>query len=259
MFTATYMIYNGIHSASYGLRIASFDNESLEETTISSPNISTSKSKYMNRFVITNVQEDATPEVEMTLVSEVLIDELTRRKIITWLRGGKDFQKMIVERPNCEDVYYMCKFRDIRELKVNGHCVGFKMTAVFDSPFQYGIDTTAELKDDNYDNKIVRIMNRSDFTDEYVYPQVSFKLSSGNSIKIINLSDDTQREFVMSNLPTGVQITIDNELKIIYGEGVTLANFNKNWLRLVKGKNRLKVTLQGELQISCPQIVSTGF
>lgn len=259
MFNATYIMYNGIHSANFGLTIGSFNEESLVETTVFSPNISTSKTKNMKRFVASGIDEDSAPECEMTLVSNVPIHDIRKRDILSWLNSGKDFKKLVIQKPCTEEYYYMCKFKDIKELKVGSQCVGYSMTAVFDSPYQYGRDTELKLANGIYEDKLVSILNKSDFTDEYVYPLLSFTLSDGNSLKIVNITDDESRVFEFTNLPTNKPIIIDNELKIIDGDGALLGNFNKNWLRLVKGKNNLKITIKGSLKITCPQIISIGF
>ena len=256
MLNATYITYNNILSAEFGLFVGSLDdNGSVVESTLFEYGASTKKSKGMNRFYFEDIDLESAPEIEFSLVSMSVINDITKRDIIAWLTSGHGFQKLIMHKPETEDYYCMCKFIGINEICVNGFCVGFKIKAVLDSPYQYGRDTKAELTAGTYSAQTLKITNLSDFTDKYVYPLVKFKLTSGNSITIVNLSDDENREFKLTGLPTNKDIIIDNELKIITGDGVFLSNFNKNWLRLKKGTNTLSVTLTGSLTITCPQIV----
>lgn len=257
---AIYVTYNGVFSAQYGLKLGSFGgNDSTEERTIFDPSISTQKAKNMKHFYITNIVEENAPEVEMTLISDAIIHDINKREILAWLNSGSEFKKLIIHRPETEEFYYMCRFREISEIMVNGFCVGFKMIAVLNSPYQYGVDTMVTLNDGNYTDKLINIFNKSDIIDDYVYPLIRFTITSGNSIQITNMSDDENRVFELVDLPQNKEITIDNELKIIDGDGVFLANFNKHWLRLKKGKNILKITLTGKIKITCPQFVSVGF
>ena len=257
---ATYITYNGVFSAIYGLKMNTFDgNDASSETTFYSSNISVSKSKTMKRYYITNIDQDNPLEKDISLISDNIIHDINKREILAWLTSGHDFVKMIIHRPEMEEFYYMCKFKEVSEIKVNGVCVGFKMKVVFNSPYQYGAETKLVLNNGNYTDKLVSITNKSDINDDFVHPVLKFKLNSGSTIKIINMTDDENRVFEIINLPINKEIIIDNELKIISGDGVFLSNFNKNWLRLKKGKNNLKITFDGELNITCPQIMCIGF
>lgn len=147
-----------------------------------------------------------------------------------------------------------------QDVNVNGVCVGFTMTAVFDSYYQYGTDSVRVLKDGNYSNYELKIPNLSDIQ-EYVYPIVELTVSDSadNTVSIINQTDDGTREFKLVNIPANIKIVIDNELKIIDGSGISLSDFNKNWLRLRKGVNKLTITMKGSLKITCPQYACLGF
>lgn len=258
MFNATYFTYDGILSAKYKLRIASFDDEHVTETNIFSQEVTTAKALHQNKYFISSIDYSGAPEFEVSIISAVTITEQDKRKILDWLCRGKDFKKLIIHRPEVESYYYMCKFKSVSEISVNGYCVGFKMTAVFDSPYQYGIPTTLELTSDGTETECT-ITNKSDFSDEYIYPVIKFRLNNTGTISIINTTDDENREFEITDVSADNEITIDNDLKIISGDGVLISNFNKNWLRFKKGVNKLKITVDGELSISCPEVVHICF
>lgn len=259
MFNATHLIYNNIHSATFGLRIGSFNDEKMQETTVFSPSITTVKSKNSKRFVASNINEENAPECELTLISELPIHDILKREILSWLNSGKEFKKLIVEKPCTEEYYYMCKFRDIREIKVNNQCVGYSMTAVFDSPYQYGRSTELKLEEDKYNEHSFVLVNKSDLPDDYTYPFITLTSSINNGRLIIQNQKEGMKPFELTGLLAGETITIDNELKIIEGKGATLNNFNKNWLKLIKGENNIAITFEGSITITCPQIIAVGF
>lgn len=260
MLNSTYFTYNGVLSAKYNLQIASFESsEGTQETNIFSQTINTGKSGRSNNFQISSVGYETIPEATFTVISPVIIDEIRKREIMSWLCQGDDFCKLIINKPEVEDYYYMCKFKDVNEITKNGYCVGFKLTAIFNSPYQYGRETSASLPEGNYDNYEIEIINKSDFEDRYIYPKIEFTLTDGDEIEIINQTDDETRIFKFVKLTKNKPVIIDNELKIIEGDDAFLSNFNKNWLRLKKGKNKLKVTFKGSLKITCPQIVQIYF
>lgn len=114
------------------------------------------------------------------------------------------------------------------------------------------------MKGDGTKKEIV-ILNDSDIVDEYTYPHVEFETNDG-SISIINLTDDPARDFKFDGLEPQKTYSVDNELKIISGDGRNLlSKFSKKWLRLRRGSNRLAVTVNGTVTITCPQYVKISF
>lgn len=259
MFNATYFTYDGVLSARYKLKIASFDDDQTSETNVFSQDITTSKPLYRDKYVVSSVNYSGAPEVEMSVISAVIIDDVNKRKILNWLCQGNDFKKLIIHKQEVENFYYMCKFKNVSEITVNGYCVGFKLVALLDSPYQYGNPSIAKLESGVHSGDELSIINYSDFTDKYMYPLIKFKLNNTGNVTIINTTDNENREFIIADVLAGKEITIDNDLRIIDGDGAFLSNFNKNWLRLKNGENKLKITIDGEISISCPQVVHICF
>ena len=84
--------------------------------------------------------------------------------------------------------------------------------------------------------------------------------TSDGAVSIINITDNSTREFAFSGLNPNTTYIVDNELKIITGEGRNLLEkFSKNWLRVLRGKNRLKIRVNGAVTISCPRYVKISF
>lgn len=271
MFNATHFTYDGVYSGVYGLMIADFDDSGTTETAAFSPVLHTIKPATLNRFFHTGITYDELPQHQFSILSETPIPDVTRREILSWLVARDSFKVLQIHQPDLEDYYYRCVFTDVQIIFVNGHCCGFRLTANFDSPYQYGRPT-------GFSDKVisgteeVTIINNSD-VHGYVFPKVVFQSSTGlesdalpgntplSIIKITNLTDSTNRVFEFVNLYANETVTVDNEMRYIKSDrnGEKLSNFNKNWLRLRPGKNVLKIETNGTVSITCPTYIMMGF
>ena len=280
MFSAAYFTYDGIYSGQYGLRIATFDTSAMQETTQTVPTINTIKSANSKRFYLAGVQQKDAPTFQFSLVSELPIDIYNRIDILSWLDGRASFKPLIIHQNDYNDLTFNCVFvvNSIRYFKDN--CIGFTVTATFDSPYQKLPSIKKTVTSDGVEQTIT-IINNSDIKDEYIYPTVTFtakkSLGSGEQITIQNVTDDAggTRKFYFKNLLDasdvgGITVNVDNELKKITANkgGHLLQNFcymdgakmsNKNWLRLRKGENILNININGTVTIDCPQYIKIGF
>lgn len=263
MFSATHFTYDGIFSGSYGLFIADFDENSVINTSAFPLSLKTHKPPTSNRFFYNGISYESAPQYPFSVVSPHPIDDIQRRKILSWLVGRNNYKPLIIHQPDLEKYKYQCVFTDAEIIYVNGVCHGFSFTANFNSIYQFDTPSVIELNGTGVEQTI-DITNNSDIIDDYVYPLVYFKsipMENGNSISITNMTDNPQRHFIFNNLQDNEEITVDNELKYISSnfEGSKLSAFNKNWLRLRKGVNLLKVYINGTVRISCPTYVMLGF
>lgn len=265
MFSATHFTYDGVFSGIYGLTIADFDENSVIETTAFSPVLNLAKPTSLNRAFHNGVSYEEMPTHQFSIVSQAEIPDIVRREILSWLIGRREFKRLQIHQPDLEGYYYNCVFTSTDIIYVNGRCHGFRITANFDSPYAYGQATTVSVGEAGEHE--VTIYNNSDIMDDYVYPIVEF---TGGSVKIVNLTDDTQRAFEFSDLTETEVVTVDNEIRYISSTvaGEKLSNFkSKNWLRLRPGKNRLSITCAGSkpakknyiVKITCPCYAMIGF
>lgn len=256
MFSAPYFTYDGVFSGTYGLVIADFNAESVVETSVFSPVFRTTKPANLNRFIHSGIQYDTTPQFQFSIISETEIPDIVRREILSWLVGRNEFKRLEIHQTDLERYHYNCVFADASIIFVHGRCHGFRVTAVFDSPFAYGEPTVVSIQEAG--EHTITIKNTSDLRDAYVYPKVTF---AGSGITIINNTDDETREFNFQDLDGDEQIVVDNEVKYISSnkEKTRLKNFNKKWLRLRKGNNELTIISQGAVTIECPCYVMIGF
>lgn len=256
MFSATYFTYDGVFSGTYGLIMADFDDSPVTETATFSPILNTIKPALANRFYHNGITYEGTPQHQITVVSETEIPDFIRREILVWLVGRKSFKKLQIHQLDLEEYYYNCVFTNADIIYINGRCHGFRLTANFDSQYAYGTPTVISVGAGTH---TVKLENKSDIQDDYTYPTVRF---CGQSVDIINTTDDFQRHFAFSGLEPTEIITVDNEIRHIYSNmgGEKLSHFtSKNWLRLRPGYNTLAIVASGEVTITCPYYVMIGY
>jgi phage-related protein len=96
-------------------------------------------------------------------------------------------------------------------------------------------------------------VTNSDGTD-YYYPELYIEMSGNTSITLKNLTD-SGRETTFTNINPAETIYIDNQNEIIkssLGESTyRLSNFNKNWFRLIYGKNQISCNNPCILKFIC--------
>lgn len=256
MFGATYFTYDGVFSGVYGLTLADFNDSSVVETTAFSPVLLATKPTAANRFFHNGVVYDSAPQFSFSVISETEINDICRREILSWLVGRNEYKRLELHHDGIENYYYNCVFTDTQIIFVHGRCHGFRLTANFDSPYAYGRPTQVIVPSGSH---TVIIENKSDIKDDYVYPVVKF---TGGGVDIVNETDDPDRHFKFADLNPLDVVTVDNEVKHISATlgGEKLSNFtSKKWLRLLGGRNTLRIESMGEVTITCPNYMMIGF
>lgn len=282
MFSATHFSYDGVYSGVYGLQIASFNSQSVETTSVFAPTVQSVKSAFGERFFISGAKVEQPPEYQFQIISEDFIDDVNRRKIITWLSKRNSYKKLKIFQRDLESYYYRCIFTVINPIYVNGRCHGFEVTARFDSEYAYGAKTIQTITASS-DGTIGSIINHSDALDRLVYPKIIITTPSdytGENITIQNTTIDGIPLILYGkegNKNNGTQvidasktIVIDGELKKFYeiqnGSNISptalyLSNCNKQWIGLKNGSNTIKVTCEKPVTVTveCQSYVLIGF
>ena len=275
MLSATYFTYDNIHSGTYGLQIASFNDNVVEETSYLTPSIITAKSNKSHKNHFIDLKYDNAPTFEFQIVSSEPIHEVVQREILTWLEGRRGYRELRFHQYGLDEYAYNCIFTVTNLIYHANSCVGFTVSATFDSQYHYANPTVAKITGAGTETTVV-LYNLSDKVDEYTYPTVEFTVTGGTTFKVTNITDNPTREFNFTGLSAAASIAkdanqkpmydvvVDNENKIITTNSAganqaSLQKFNKKWLRLVKGKNELKITFTGECVITCPQYAKIRF
>lgn len=264
MLKATDFTYDGVFSGVYGIQIASFDGSVVEETAYITPTLTMVKPSKSKQFYYLSSKYEEAPTFEFSILSEKPIPDSVQRSILVWLDNRKGFKPLIIHQPEFETYTYNCIFNVVSIIYHASRCVGFKLRATFDSPYHYELSKTVHETAQGEEKEVV-IYNNSDIIDDYVYPTVTFKLGeNGTGIEIYNNTDDPyhQRGFIFENLTPKTEVIVNNETKTIISRRRDdyFDKFNGlKWLRLVKGKNVLKVKIDGEVTITCPQYAKIRF
>lgn len=267
MFNATEFTYDGVYSGIYGLKIATINGEILEETSYITPTIETAKPAKAKKFFYEGMTYEEPPTFDFSIVSQDPIPDILQREIMLWLDSRKGFKPLLIHQPEHEGYTYNCIFTITSTLYHAGNCVGFLLTATFDSLYQYRKSKVLKVTGDGT-AKEYTLMNDSDIVDDYVYPTVEFKtrgyVKSNCNISIVNKTDDVAmvREFKFNDIALNATVTVDNELKIISSSmgSDLLSKFDgKKWLRLRRGKNLLQIQINGEVTITCPTLTKIRF
>ncbi len=264
MFSASYFTYDGVYSGEYGLQIASFDSQSVETTSVFAPTLTTSKATRAKRFQHNGIKYEQPPTFQFSIISEMPIDELNRRRILAWITGRNQFKVLKIHQQDLDCFTYKCVFTAVDIIFVRGQCHGFQVTATFDSWFCSGKPAILEFAG-NGSTVTKTIVNKSDIYDDYVYPSIELvgvqNLGSNIFCTIKNNTDNNARVTQFSGLANSETLFLDGETRVINNSNDLgrLSCFNKNWLRLKKGKNVLEITVNGTIRIICPTYVIIGF
>jgi hypothetical protein len=243
-------VYDDVASQQYDLMIITFDDGSpfngVGSTSVNVINqrvLRKSKPYYLGRT------QEPVLEFPITFGRKDIVTGLERDTISKWLFGRSTYKKLYIIQDDLSSAYYNCFFNNPSPVYIGGLNYAFECTVICDSPFAYSPlnKTSGSHTDFTGLNYSTTIYNNSS-EDEYLYPSVSFKMStSGSTISITNQTDDN-REFVMglSGSPLSVEeeITVDNDLQIITtSTGLKrVPTFNKNWLRLLPGANDITIS-----------------
>lgn len=249
--------YDGVPSEKYGLFICRLDtgdvfqlNENHTPKTLSLPRI-------YNRVFLG--YEDSEPlTFELLLASETPIDANIRQAINRWLIRRNGYKEFRINREDYYNVYFKCIFTNQETMYVADTPYVIKVTAICDSPYQYGKPVITKC---NSASNAGLILNNISDIDGYVFPQIKISMSSqGGDIAIVNTTDDINREFKFEGLSGNEIITIDNARKVIVSSlGIRrIESFNKKWLRLVSGINNLEITGSANIEIEIPTIKRVG-
>lgn len=262
MLSATDFTYDGVFSGVYGVQIASLNDSVVEETAYITPTMTMVKPSKAKKFYYMSSKYEEAPTFEFSIISENTIPDLVQRRILLWLDNRKGFKPLVIHQPEFETYTYNCIFNVTSIIYHAGRCIGFNLKATFDSPYHYEKPKTVEILDSDGAEQEVILYNNSDIDDDYIYPIVTFKLEEEGDVEIYNDTDDSSRGFIFKGVAANSEVTVDNETKIITSEKKDdyLSKFDGlKWLRLVRGKNVLRIKIKGAVKITCPQYAKIRF
>jgi len=249
-FYAYDFIFDSTPSQNFDLKIISFDDGGLFSGTGSSDvNIITQRVLRKSKPYYLGRTQEPVLQFTLTFGRKSAIDAYETDVISKWLFGRSEYKELYILQDDLAGSHFNCFLTKPKKLSIGNLQYAFECTVICDSPFAYLPQTTisgsyTDLTDLEYNTTFY---NRSS-EDEYLYPQLDFKMgTSGSTISIVNATDNN-RTFIFglsgSPLLADEEISVNNDLQIITSstELRRLSHFNKNWLRFLPGINELSVS-----------------
>lgn len=259
MLKGSYFYYNSQNSKDYNLMLADLNADITTSTTALSLTLHTTKPQHGVKFYHNGVTADEPIQHTFTVFSNSEILATKRCEILTWLLDPGINVYGILEIKNSGNVSiatYPCRFTNADAIFIDGRCYGFKLTALFPSPYVHDIQSfyfPGPMEDHEVDIEV-------DAYDEYVYPYIQF---SGNSLSIVNKTVSPDEVFQFSGCDNDSNVIIDNESRIVrdaYAATPMLSKFQgQHWLKLKPGLNRLSITCATGVSIGYAQKAIVGF
>ena len=246
MFYAKTFIFDGIPSEFYDLYIGQFGGDG-ESTSDGSNDVDLLTEKLFRRPRPLFFGAEQTPVLEFPL-SAYFKKEVSASKyshVAGWLFGQQEYKVLRVCQNDMQSTFFNCFFTEPSITRIGNMIQGFETKVVCDAPWGWGepVDYSYSFTDINVSTKVT-IYNGSDNA-FYTYP-TSLIINGnafGGQIAIVNETDNN-RQFLYTTLLPYEQLVLNCDLQFISSSLTTypLVNFNKQWLRLLRGKNTLAIT-----------------
>ena len=238
-------IYNGVPSETYGLRIAEIDADAVTRT------MGSSAMEIYEQKIYRRAQPyffGATPSPKLSFpfsaFSEDEIDADLFQRIQKWLFSSRSYKKFQIDQPDVQNIYFNAILNDPQIVRVGNIIKGFSCMVTCDSPFAWNFPKTTLYE---YTSSVVDSVeifnNTSDDIGNYLYPSLEITMNNiGGDLRIENESDSNRITEFDALSPSEI-IDIDSSLQTLSSStGLRrLTNFNKKFLRLIPGINRLHI------------------
>ncbi len=250
MINTTFM-FDGQKSTDYGLHNVTIDTGLRSVPMVGGKDILEDKVRDRRNPYYQGVQHQP---MQFTLYFSLLDERMTREKkneILRWL--FKDDYREFRTTDDISKCLYVIATNQIdfetADSELGYFRVDFRASTShwISSPYIRTYDLS-----DNETSTIIEYENLSN-VGTYYSPEIEFELvSDSKSITLINL-DDGGREFTFTDLWEKEKIYVDNDMQTIISDNLAfpsrLNNFNKKWLRLRYGINRIEVIGKCKLEI----------
>lgn len=252
MFNAYEFSFAGESSYQYGLMLYDIDNKKQDDISFGNKGtiIETRTSGRIQPLHF-GVDYHKTPlQFKLVFGSLEPLDRYELESIAMWLTGYQSYQWLSIDQPDMENVQFRCLITQLTPISVSWLQYAFEATVVCDCPYAYGFPFEHQYTI-NGDTEI--LFRNESAVREYIKPVITFVPSGGTTtLRIVNTAD-SNREFLLSDIPSSSNIIIDNNSGIIRetNYGYNLYNgFNLNFFRLTHGDNNLIVSGDGVLTLS---------
>jgi phage-related protein len=187
---------------------------------------------------------DSSLEFDFTVGSFSNIDANTRSAIERWLLGRPTYLPLRIVQDDMTEIVYNVIITQSTHVFVGNMSYALTLHAKCNAPWGFYYPATlGKTYPGGISTESFNYYNSSDSAN-YNKPTIVFTMdstgSSTNYFSLTNTTDDG-RIFRFDNLTPGEEISVDNDKGIITSSNGSLrmANFNKNFFRLVQGNNAL--------------------
>lgn len=239
-------IFDSVPSDNYGLFISNIDAQSINKT-MGNTAVEIYEKKIYRRatpyfYGSTPIQRLSFP---MSAFSEREMTSDEFQIVQRWLFSSRTYKRLQIVQEDMQSVYFNCIMNSPQIVRAGNMIQGFECTVECDSPFAYNFPVTTTYSfTGTVVNSTKTFYNSSDDKGTYLYPNLVVTVNTfGGNVSITNL-DDSGRQFSFVSLSANEVLTINNGFQTISSStGLKrLGNFNKKFLRLIPGVNRLTIS-----------------
>lgn len=238
-------IYDNIPSETYGLYIMDIDSNEINKS-MGSSSMEILEQKIYRKATPYFYGSYPSPKLSFNFsaYSEQEMDAEHFALVQKLLFSSRSYRKFAIDQEDMQNIYFNCILNSPQINRVGNLIRGFSCEVICDSPFAWLYPkTTTYTYTSSIVNSTETYYNGSDDTGNYLYPDLVITQNNiAGDISITNL-DDSNRIFLFEDLQADEVLIISNNNQTISSStGLKrLSLFNKHFLRLVPGVNRLKV------------------
>lgn len=231
----------------FGWIIAHFDPDNGETDSYLSQEQIYSDSYNGTKRTLYGTKYNSVANVKITVIkqsgSDFTLDEC--RRAYKWLTGNPEANWMDLYVGDEVKYRLLCTIQDVKPQKMDARTVGLNIYCESLSPWAYSHQIT--LSESISGSKTIKINNESDDLYNPVYLKTIYKNTSGDLLKINNVTINEYTEVV--GLAANEVVTLDNNMMITSDKPYKTfgSSFNFVWPRLKAGENNLEITGTGDI------------
>jgi len=241
-FVSTYFEYDNISSYEMGVRLIQINPGMINSSFGYDRSPITEKIKGRDKEFLFGVDTNVHKfSIAITTLDNKPWTKELKMRVAKWLFQTQ--YKPFVSGDSLDIIYYcMADGHADRYDTSTGH--GYiAVDFICNSPYAFSPTYIDVYSYDTFPTETIALNNYSN-VNKYFYPEVEITMIDDTDVIITNLTNGGE-QFTFSELEVGEVVYINNQSKQIISSlpnTYRLNNFNKKWLRLVEGVNRLKIT-----------------
>ena len=251
--------FDGHSSEEFNLKIVNIDKSGWNTESIGAnyePVLDENPLKIIKNSYGVHISENL--EFEMVVASLERIDRDTVNRISSWLFARRKPCKLYIDQPDMQNKYFECFLTSPKQVSRGNFAYAVSFTVSCTSPFMWSNDIISSISVTNGSGEITLYHNGADY-DGYINPVIEIEsVGDVSKISIVNQRDgnrETGFDFSGTGIigfTSGEIIKVDTENRIVSSSNSInrLTPFNKKWLRIKSGSNKLLITGNGKYKFT---------